>query len=137
MGHPSVVVLRMCGPPVLVKDQRREKISSESALAFALYSPYAGAGKRTPKMEHQVMTGQGINEDDRDGEASGCLECMQLKETFQKTARELGMHHDELDSCVKDIAYIHKEAELYEANNNARRAFNDHREKVHETMAFA
>ncbi len=33
--------------------------------------------------------------------------------------------------------YIHKEAELYEANNRARRAWNEHREKVHEGMAFA
>ncbi len=68
---------------------------------------------------------------------TGCLECIQLKETFRKTTLALGLHHDEHDSCIKDIAYIHKEAELYEANNAARRAFNDHREKVHEGMAYA
>jgi hypothetical protein len=38
---------------------------------------------------------------------------------------------------IKDIAYIHKEAELYEANNKVRRALNEHREKVHDGMAFA
>ncbi len=66
-----------------------------------------------------------------------CLECIQLKEAFRKTALALGVHHEHRDSCVKDVAYIHKEAELYEANNRARRAWNEHREKVHEGMAFA
>ena len=74
-------------------------------------------------MDHEIM--------------AGCLGCIQLKEAFKKTTLDLGRHHDEHDSCVKDIAYIHKDAELYEANNKARRAFNDHREKVHEGMAFA
>lgn len=72
---------------------------------------------------------------------TGCLECIQLKEAFRKATLELGMHHDEHDSCgsggLKDIAYIHKEAELYEANHKARRAYNEHREKVHDGMAFA
>jgi hypothetical protein len=94
---------------------------------------------------------------------TGCLECIQLKEAFRKATLALAMHHDEHESLgepepalscagrgegaaaiprgpgikVKDIAYIHKEAELYEANNKARRAWNEHREKVHDGMAFA
>jgi hypothetical protein len=84
-------------------------------------------------MDYRDISGEGNNDD----AISGCLECIQLKEAFSKATLALGMHHDELDSCVKDVSYIHKEAELYEANNKARRAFNGHREKVHEGMAYA
>jgi hypothetical protein len=67
---------------------------------------------------------------------SDCLECTQLKETFKRATIEL-VQHQQGACCVKNVDYIHKEAQLYEANNRARRAWNEHREKVHEGMAFA
>ena len=67
---------------------------------------------------------------------TGCLECIQLKEAFRKATIEL-VQHQEGACCVKNVNYIHKEAELYEANNKARRAWSEHREKVHDGMAFA
>jgi hypothetical protein len=68
---------------------------------------------------------------------TGCPECAQLKNAFRDATIALGRHHEERSGTVKNIAYIHKEAELYEANNNARRAFMDHREREHAGVAYA